>query len=311
MAKRKKEKIIKVLVIDDEEIIRKMLYDFLTEQGYEVDTVISGEDGVISARKKSYDLVITDLFLPLMSGLDVVRNIKTIAPDTCIIVITGHGSMETAIACIRDGAYDYIAKPFNLPSLEISVKRALEYQRLVSDSREKDVYKKLATEDGLTKLFNYMHFVKLLTRELEKSVRYHYPLSLLMIDVDFFKQYNDSMGHVAGNKVLLQIADIFRNFVRTSDVAARYGGEEFAIYLPHTEKKFAQKLCDRLRALVEEAYFDGEENITGGKLTISCGIAECPTDANTPQELIQKADQALYKAKGMGKNLVQTYNNSE
>ena len=298
---------IDILVVDDEEIIRKLLQDYLTHIGYRVDTVVTGEDAVESARHKHYDLVITDLFLPGMSGLDVVRNVKTISPQSCIIVVTGHGSLETAIESIRDGAYDYITKPLNMAGLEISVKRALEYNELLSDAREKAHYKKLATEDGLTKLYNYMHLMDLMNQELDKANRYHFPVSLLMIDIDFFKQYNDSAGHLAGNKVLIQLAEIFRNFIRKTDLAARYGGEEFAILLPHTEKKFAEKLCDRLRLLVEQTSFNEEEKLPGGKLTISCGIAECPLDALTPEDLIEKADQALYQAKGSGKNLVKVY----
>ena len=298
---------IDILVVDDEEIIRKLLQDYLTHIGYRVDTVVTGEDAVESARHKHYDLVITDLFLPGMSGLDVVRNVKTISPQSCIIVVTGHGSLETAIESIRDGAYDYITKPLNMAGLEISVKRALEYNELLSDAREKAHYKKLATEDGLTKLYNYMHLMDLMNQELDKANRYHFPVSLLMIDIDFFKHYNDSAGHLAGNKVLIKLAEIFRNFIRKTDLAARYGGEEFAILLPHTEKKFAEKLCDRLRLLVEQTSFDEEEKLPGGKLTISCGIAECPLDARTPEDLIEKADQALYQAKGSGKNLVKVY----
>ena len=298
---------IDILVVDDEEIIRKLLQDYLTHIGYRVDTVVTGEEAVESARHKHYDLVITDLFLPGMSGLDVVRNVKTISPQSCIIVVTGHGSLETAIESIRDGAYDYITKPLNMAGLEISVERALEYNKLLSDAREKAHYKKLATEDGLTKLYNYMHLMDLMNQELDKANRYHFPVSLLMIDIDFFKHYNDSAGHLAGNKVLIKLAEIFRNFIRKTDLAARYGGEEFAILLPHTEKKFAEKLCDRLRLLVEQTSFNEEEKLPGGKLTISCGIAECPLDALTPEDLIEKADQALYQAKGSGKNLVKVY----
>lgn len=298
---------IDILVVDDEEIIRKLLQDYLTHIGYHVDTVETGEEAVVSARHKHYDLVITDLFLPGMSGLDVVRNVKTISPKSCIIVVTGHGSLETAIESIRDGAYDYITKPFNMAGLEISVKRAIEYNRLLSDASEKAHYKKLATEDGLTKLYNYMHLMDLMNQELDKANRYHFPVSLLMIDIDYFKQYNDSAGHLAGNKVLIKLADIFRNFIRKTDLAARYGGEEFAILLPHTEKRFAEKLCDRLRLLVEQTAFDDEDKLPGGKLTISCGIAECPLDAQTAEDLIEKADRALYQAKGSGKNLVKVY----
>ncbi len=296
-----------ILVVDDEEVIRNLLHDFLTERGYRVDTVITGEDAVIDVRKKHYDMVITDLFLPGMSGLDVVREIRAIAPETCIIVVTAYGSFETAIESIRDGAYDYITKPFNLDGLEMSVKRAFEYKQLLQDAKEKNIYKKLATEDGLTKLYNYSHFMELLESEINKANRYNYSVSLMMIDIDYFKKYNDTMGHIAGNRVLMKLGEIFKSFVRRADVTARYGGEEFAIFLPHTDKKHAQKLCERLRMLIEETHFDGEENMPQSRLTISAGVAQYPDDAATCEELIKKADEALYLAKEMGKNLVQPY----
>ena len=296
-----------ILVVDDEEAIRELLHDFLTRLDYRVDTVTTGEEAVGEIRKKYYDLAVTDLFLPGMSGLDVVRELRAISPETIVIVVTAYSSLETAIESIREGAYDYITKPFNLNGLQLSVERAFEHKRLLRESKEKDIYKKLATEDGLTQLFNYTHFIELLKSEIDKSLRYRYPVSLMMIDIDNFKLYNDTMGHVAGNRVLMKIGEIFKSVVRNTDIAARYGGEEFSVFLPHTTKKQAMKLCDRLRLIVEQTAFDGEENLPGGILTISSGVAECPENTDNAEELIKKADQALYAAKRLGKNSVQLY----
>ena len=129
-----------ILVVDDEEAIRELLHDFLTRLDYRVDTVTTGEEAVGEIRKKYYDLAVTDLFLPGMSGLDVVRELRAISPETIVIVVTAYSSLETAIESIREGAYDYITKPFNLNGLQLSVERAFEHKRLLRESKEKDIF---------------------------------------------------------------------------------------------------------------------------------------------------------------------------
>ncbi len=295
---------MKVLVIDDEKSTRDVLVEFLTTLDFPAVAKDTGEEGIKEVRKNPYDLVITDLFLPGMHGLDVVREIKTIAPDTIVIVITGHGSIQTAIESMREGAYDYLTKPFSIETLNARIMKAIEYRKLLQDSEE---YKKRATIDALTGLHNYAYFQEVLQAEIERSKRYHYPVSLLMVDLDDLKVYNDTFGHIAGNRILMKIGNIFSSFVRKADIASRYGGEEFAIILPHTEKRYALFLCDRLRSIIEETSFEGEEVMPGGKITISSGVATFPHDASNVEELVDKADKALYTAKKSGKNKVCLY----
>jgi diguanylate cyclase (GGDEF)-like protein len=236
--------------------------------------------------------------------------VKTVAPNTAVIVVTPVASIETAIESIREGAYDYLTMPFTPGTLEVSINRALEHRRLLRESREKELYKKLATQDGLTKLNNYTFFRQYLGTEVEKAVRYGFPVSLLMIDVDDLKAYNDSQGHMEGNRALIKIGEILRGFVRKADIAARYGGDEFALILTHTDKDQGMVVAERLRRLVLQDLFKGEETLPGKKMTISTGVATCPSDARSPEELISRADQALYDAKSKGKNRVCVYSSS-
>ena len=293
-----------VLIVDDEEIVRETLMNFMDVLGYQSVAVATGEEAVVEMRKTAYDLVLTDLFLPGMDGIDVVREIKAINANAVVVVMTAHGSIQAAIDSIREGAYDFISKPFDIETIRLRMSNALEYRNLYDQTQE---YKKRATIDGLTGLWNYSHFQELLYREIERSRRYKYPVSLVMIDLDNFKRYNDTFGHVSGNVVLIQVAEIFKSFIRKADTVSRYGGEEFVIILPHTERQRAYKLCDRLRKTIEKEAFEGEESMPGGRITISSGVATFPDDASTAEELVDHADKALYEAKRAGRNVVCSY----
>jgi len=294
----------RVLIVDDEEVVRETLMNFMDVLGYQSVAVATGEEAVVEMRKNAYDLVLTDLFLPGMDGIDVVREIKAINANTVVVVMTAHGSIQAAIDSIREGAYDFISKPFDIETIRLRMSNALEYRNLYDQSQE---YKKRATIDGLTGLWNYSHFQELLYREIERSRRYKYPVSLVMIDLDNFKRYNDIFGHVSGNVVLIQVGEIFKSFIRKADTVSRYGGEEFVIILPHTERQRAYKLCDRLRKTIEKEAFEGEESMPGGRITISSGVATFPDDAATAEELVDHADKALYEAKRSGRNVVCSY----
>jgi len=152
----------------------------------------------------------------------------------------------------------------------------------------------LSVTDGLTGLCNQRHFQHVLKYELRRSERYRHPLSLMMFDIDFFKNYNDTGGHPAGDSALVEIAKVIRRNIRASDVAARYGGDEFCIIMPETDKEAALKKADKIRREVAEQQ----------RLTVSIGVASFPDDAGKSQDLLKKADEALYRSKNRGRNLV-------
>jgi len=160
----------------------------------------------------------------------------------------------------------------------------------------------ISVTDGLTGLFNYRYFKKRLEDEMLRSKRYHHSLSLVLFDVDFFKNYNDKLGHLAGDAALKSVAAILKSTIRKSDVPVRYGGEEFCIVLPEENMKSAWEFAERLRKEIESYHFDGEEVQPGGTLTVSLGVASYPEHADSSRRLIEMADVALYKAKDMGRN---------
>lgn len=165
----------------------------------------------------------------------------------------------------------------------------------------------LATVDGLTGLYNHRYLQQRLIQEIQRANRTGSKLSLILLDIDYFKHYNDSLGHPAGDKLLQQLAKIILSCVRTIDVVARYGGEEFAVILVDTGAQDAYEVGERIRASVEQYEFDGRENQPNGKVTISLGIASYPENAFSKDDLIKLADDALYKAKYISKNKVVLY----
>lgn len=165
----------------------------------------------------------------------------------------------------------------------------------------------MAITDELTKLYNHRYFVKSLNEEQKRAGRYKQHLSIVMIDVDYFKNYNDTHGHLKGNDVLKEVARILRDNVRDIDIVARYGGEEFSIILPQTDKEKAVATAERIRAAVEGFNFYKGETQPGGRVTISLGVATFPHDGKASSDVVGRADEALYQAKREGKNRVCVY----
>lgn len=174
----------------------------------------------------------------------------------------------------------------------------LENIRLYRETAE------MAVRDGLTGLLNHRRLHERLKEELSRSLRYHHPLTLLMIDVDYFKRYNDTYGHQQGDELLRILAEILRQNIRQSDIAGRYGGEEFAVILPETDKESAVVLAQRLCEVVARTPFPGHPGGPPTRCTISIGVAGFPDDALTVSDLVAAADTALYRAKRYGKNRV-------
>jgi diguanylate cyclase (GGDEF)-like protein len=166
---------------------------------------------------------------------------------------------------------------------------------------------RLAITDGLTGLYNHKHFHEALAAEVNRAFRYSHPISLILVDIDHFKSYNDAWGHQAGDTLLRTLAGIFKAAARQNDLVARYGGEEFAIVLPQTDKRQATAFAKRLCRTVERRRCEGEEVLPGGRLTVSLGVAAYPEDVTHAAELVGRADQALYRAKNLGRNQVHTW----
>ena len=294
----------KILVIDDEEVMRSMLKDVLTDEDYSVDVASNGFEGIGKIKSNSYDLIITDIVMPEIDGIEVLRRSKEIAPNSDVLVMTGYASIETAVKSMRLGATDYIVKPFNIEQIQIVVSRTIEKRDLQKKAKEGEFYRELSQIDGLTEVYNHRFFHQLLEAEINRSRRYSRPVSVLMLDVDNFKEFNDGNGHPAGDVLLKQVAWILTKSCRDCDYVARYGGDEFSVIFPETDEKEAFLIIKRLKQVVEETHFDKQEVLKEKKVTVSMGLASYPKNAPDKKSLIECADKALYVAKKRGKNLL-------
>ena len=289
----------KVLIADDEEVVCKLFTEMLKLYGYQTVTVTDGSKVVEILWKEHVDVVLLDLVIPPFNGLELLRQIKQSNENLPVVIITGYGSIETAVESMQAGAADFVTKPVEASVLDIRIKRAIEYAHT----------KHLANTDSLTGLYNRRSFQERLAQEVDRAIRYHRPLSLIMIDIDYFKLYNDTHGHLQGDNVLIEVAHALQSLSRAPDIVARYGGEEFALILPETDKVSAEAFGRRLRETIESHKFPGEEHLPAKVLTISVGLASyMPPD--TKEAFLEAADIALYHAKREGRNRVVVWQNS-
>lgn len=295
---------IKVLIVDDEEIMRDLLGDILGDEGYKVFTASSGFEALQFVEKEAVEIIISDIMMPGISGLEMLVKAKKIDPLLDVIVMTGYASIESAVESMKAGATDYLTKPLNVDHVRIVVKKIVNKRVLELKAEESEYYKKLSQLDGLTELFNHRYFQQLLDIEIARSRRSQRPLALIILDVDDFKIFNDVNGHPSGDMILKKLSWLLKKHFRDCDFVARYGGEEFATILPDTDKTKGIAIAKRICQVVNETPFEQENALPRGKLTISLGLAAYPEDAQTRKELVEYADIALYQAKKNGKNQV-------
>jgi len=314
------KKPVRILVADDDESLRSVLKQVLSMDGYEVNLTASGEEALAAFKKEPCSLIITDIRMGKMSGITLLQEVKRLRPDTQVIIITSNATLDTAITAIQAGAYDYLTKPFDDIALISSVaRRAVEKIRLIEENKSlleklkrkneelefvNLTLKELTIRDGLTGLYNHRHFQETLAVEILRSKRHAKTFSLVFLDVDFFKQYNDTHGHLHGDAVLVALSKLLIAGLRKSDVAVRYGGEEFVLLLPETSKENAFALAGTIREKIAAHPFPGRETQPQGKVTVSMGIAAFPEDGSDSSTLLHRADEALYQAKNGGRNRV-------
>ncbi len=296
-----------LLIVDDEEVVRNILIRVLAKEGYNVQGFEHGEDALEEITEGKADIVITDLNMKRIGGLELLKSVKKINPTIDVIVITGYASVETAVESMKLGAVDYLTKPLNIDHINLVVNKTLERRILKKKALESLFYKKLSRIDRMTELFNYGSFQELLDIEISRAERESWPVSLIMLDIDDFKVFNDKNGHPMGDVALKKTSGIIKSNSRTCDLVARYGGEEFAVIVPNLSKQNTGLLARRIREKIEKTKFEQEEVLPNGKFTVSIGVAEFPSDALSRSELIEKADQAMYKIKRHGKNSVCIY----
>jgi two-component system cell cycle response regulator len=291
-----------ILIVDDEEGIRQSMQEFVSVSGFRTITAASAEEALALLADRQVDIVITDIMLPGMDGLELTDVIKKDF-NIDVIVLTGYTGDYSYEEAISKGASDLVFKPVRFEELLLRIKRVLKERKLTNERLQMlKKLKKLSITDGLTNLYNSRHFYNQLKSEVDRSARYTHPLSMLLLDIDHFKEYNDRYGHLEGDKVLLRLGQVIKLLLRKMDSAYRYGGEEFTVILPETDNAEAITVAQRIRKAVKEIVFIPEPGLEAS-ITISIGM----TAYNPPEEVasfIQRADKALYGSKEGGRDKV-------
>ncbi len=289
---------MQILIVDDDTHLLDPLSNYLERAGYKTAAVTSAEAALECLEENGYEIVIIDIVLPGMSGLEMTERVKK-THDVDVVLMTGHHTEHSYEKAIDSGASDFVIKPFRYSELLLRIKR-VEKERELNRNHKRMVekLKKQAVTDALTNLYNSRHFYKQLQIEVDRTCRYGPSLSLLFIDIDHFKLYNDRYGHLEGDNVLARLGEIIKSCLRKMDSAYRYGGEEFTVILPETGAADAQVVAERLRMAVErEPLYKAE------KITVSIGVTEY-LGKEPINDFIKRCDQAMYMAKELGRNRV-------
>ncbi len=305
---------LKALIVDDARVIRFALARSLRAMGIEVVEAVDGPAAIALFRKERPGLVLIDVEMPGMNGFEVVKAMRELAGKDWvpIIFLSGMDYEAGTQLAIEAGGDDFLGKPPNPVVLEAKIRalRRLDALRseLVAVTHQlqdaNDRLQKLSQEDGLTGLGNRRHFDLLLDREIAAARRERRPLSLLLGDVDHFKAYNDTYGHVAGDECLRQVGSaIARSCQRATDVPVRYGGEEFALILPDTDENGAHAVASNTLAGIRGLGIPHTGSHSAAVVTLSLGVCTLiPDETTTAASFIAAADAALYRAKAEGRN---------
>jgi diguanylate cyclase (GGDEF)-like protein len=304
--------IVTILVADDEPINRTLIQRRLEREQFSVITAIDGAQAVEVTKSSMPDLVLMDVMMPVMDGLEACKIIKADSRtrDIPIIFLSARDELELKLSGLASGANDYISKPFSSEELLARVNVALRLKQ-ERDQLKSTTEKALATaesarersmKDALTGLFNRFGLQHQLGREIAEARRYGRELCCLMIDIDKFKAVNDTYGHLVGDRVIQQTADVLIQALRKSDALFRYGGEEFLVLLPETGLEGAATLAEKVRWLAERASFG--DDLKPFNITLSIGVAELRF-GESGYDMIARADLALYQAKEHGRNRVE------
>jgi diguanylate cyclase (GGDEF)-like protein len=280
----------KILVVDDVPVNVQLLTTYLTSVGYHVITARDGEEALAQVVASQPDLILLDVMMPKINGFEVCERIKKDAATRIIpvIMVTALNEIEDKIKATEAGADDFVSKPFNKLELLTRVKSLLRIKQLHDELNAKvkeleqarERLRQLAITDGLTGLYNHRYFKEHLEQELNRASRHQLHVSVVMIDIDHFKEFNDTYGHPAGDFILRSLARLLKENIRKIDLAARYGGEEFCLVLVETNKHSAGIAAEKVRRLVEAHDFNTARNFPANP-------------ANTPHSPIAKVAAAI------------------
>ncbi len=289
-----------VLVVDDAPEVHALLQVKLATEDISFLSARTGGDGILLACEHGPAMILLDLDLPDIHGFDVLKALKDDSRTHTIpvIILSGDSTPEAKVRAFDLGAVDFVTKPFEFTELRVRVRSALRVHQLLQMLAQK------AQIDGLTGLWNRMFFDRRWAEEHARNQRQGHALSVALIDVDHFKQVNDTFGHPAGDVVLQTLARTIVRESRSSDLACRYGGEEFALLMPDADSSAALVVCERIRQAIEVETFP---RLGGRNITVSIGIAGASAKSSTtPEDWVEMADRNLYAAKRAGRNRIVT-----
>jgi len=288
-----------VLSVDDDEEMIGLLHEVVSQLGHVSVTAVDGVDALEKLGESEFDIIITDISMPRMNGIELTKRVKTDFEDIDVVVVTGYQEEYKYTDVIEIGASDFISKPFNINELEAKINRIIRERELRAE------LKRLSIRDGLTSLYNRRYFDENLKREAIRAFRQRYGLFLLLIDVDNFKEYNDRFGHQKGDDLLKELARLMMFYSRDNvDSVYRYGGDEFAVIIPHAKHEQAILVAQRLRNKFNTSKL--------GPAFLSMGMAQLAGELKTLEQdletLLRIADQHLYLAKNNGGDQICTAN---
>lgn len=299
----------RILVVDDEPNNVEILEKRLRSSGHKTIPAFNGMEALRLAVREIPDLIILDVMMPGMSGYEICRELKSnpVTREIPVLFLTARAEVDDRVEGLQLGASDYISKPFHPRELMARVNNALRQRSLMRTMKEEyDRLQAISIVDELTGLYNRRYFTERFEEEINRAKRYNYPVSCLMIDIDFFKNVNDTYGHLAGDQVLAELALIVKDSTRVVDFVCRFGGEEFVVLLPQTGISGALVVAEKMRRNVEQHGFP----VDGRTIPVSVSIGVAVLDTENPgtfEELIRQADEAMYAAKKSGRNQVKVF----
>ncbi len=302
----------RILIVEDNKSLNEILCKIVQSEGYSSVSASTGKEAIEKIRDNGpFDLVLLDIMLPDpdappglgIDGLEVCRQIKEdpALKETLIFMVTVKDQPDDIMKGIDAGADDYITKPFNTTLLIAKIKAMLRIKRLQDELISKNrLLEEMAVTDGLTGIPNYRHLIDKLDEEIRRSRRYRTPFSMILLDLDNFKEVNDTYGHRHGDFVLKSVAGAIHQGLRETDLLARYGGDEFGVLLTQTDQNGSKKVAEQiLNRLSDPVLADGREHM----IAVSIGLVSfSPGQTESSDEVIIAADEALYQAKKLGGN---------
>lgn len=305
---------IRILVVEDNTSLNEILCKIMESENYTPVPVLTGREALEAIEKNGpFDLVLLDVMLPDsasppgmgIDGLEVCHRIKTNPEhkDTLIFLVTVKDQPEDIMKGIDSGADDYITKPFNTTLLLAKIKAMLRIKNLQDELKEKNkLLEEMAVTDGLTGVPNYRYLIEKLEEEIRRSRRYETPITMILLDLDNFKEVNDTFGHRHGDFVLRKVAETLQKGLRETDLLARYGGDEFALLLTQTDDSGGGMVAKQVLDCLSDPIVTPEREHL---IQASIGLVSFPPGTvNTTDDVIIAADQALYRAKELGGNQI-------